>query len=282
MSRFLDSGSAWRLVWAPVLVAVLVAVVAVLLTLILVFLARKQAAISCIVREVELCTAVLERAKRSKSETVANLSHELRTPIVGMLGWYTPIVGMLGWFTPIVGMLGWCTPIVGMLGWCTPIVGMLGWCQQHVMRRWVMFDLPLLPFLASHLLLPARHDGVITLERAAAAATVFKLVLFRPLPCPTPNHPHLTSSSPKDMMEALPLLSFPIPTTCTSTSPLPTRHDGGTTGERAGGRVAPGPGNSQGVCSGHHGATQLGARPRQAARRLPLPRDSPALPAPLC
>ncbi|CAI7860537.1 unnamed protein product [Closterium sp. NIES-54] len=60
------------------------------------------------------------------------------------------------------------------------------------------------------------------------------------------------------------------------------RHDGGTTGERAGGRVAPGPGNSQGVCSGHHGATQLGARPRQAARRLPLPRDSPALPAPLC
>ncbi|CAI5498234.1 unnamed protein product [Closterium sp. Naga37s-1] len=85
--RFLDSGSAWRLVWAPVLVAVLVAVVAVLLTLIVVFLARKQAAISRAVREVELCTAVLKRAKRSKSETVANLSHELRTPIVGMLGW---------------------------------------------------------------------------------------------------------------------------------------------------------------------------------------------------
>ncbi|CAI5498235.1 unnamed protein product [Closterium sp. Naga37s-1] len=84
--RFLDSGSAWRLVWAPVLVAVLVAVVAVLLTLIVVFLARKQAAISRAVREVELCTAVLERAQRSKSETVANLSHELRTPIVGMLG----------------------------------------------------------------------------------------------------------------------------------------------------------------------------------------------------
>ncbi|CAI7744665.1 unnamed protein product [Closterium sp. NIES-54] len=84
--RFLDSGSAWRLVWAPVLVAVLVAVVAVLLTLILVFLACKQAAISRAVREVELCTAVLELAQRSKSETVANLSHELRTPIVGMLG----------------------------------------------------------------------------------------------------------------------------------------------------------------------------------------------------
>ncbi|CAI6005585.1 unnamed protein product [Closterium sp. NIES-65] len=41
--RFLDSGSAWRLVWAPVLVAVLVALVALLLTLIVVFVARKQA-----------------------------------------------------------------------------------------------------------------------------------------------------------------------------------------------------------------------------------------------
>ncbi|CAI5466161.1 unnamed protein product [Closterium sp. Yama58-4] len=38
------------------------------------------------VREMELCTAALEKAESSKSETVANLSHELRTPIIGMIG----------------------------------------------------------------------------------------------------------------------------------------------------------------------------------------------------
>ncbi|CAI5474111.1 unnamed protein product, partial [Closterium sp. Yama58-4] len=38
------------------------------------------------VKEIQLCTAILERAERSKSEAVANVSHELRTPIIGMMG----------------------------------------------------------------------------------------------------------------------------------------------------------------------------------------------------
>ncbi|CAI7796774.1 unnamed protein product, partial [Closterium sp. NIES-54] len=38
------------------------------------------------VKEIQLCTAILERAKWSKSEAVANISHEPRTPIIGMMG----------------------------------------------------------------------------------------------------------------------------------------------------------------------------------------------------
>ncbi|CAI5528743.1 unnamed protein product, partial [Closterium sp. Naga37s-1] len=38
------------------------------------------------VREMQLCTAALERAEKSKSETVANTLHELRTPLIGVIG----------------------------------------------------------------------------------------------------------------------------------------------------------------------------------------------------
>ncbi|CAI7930509.1 unnamed protein product [Closterium sp. NIES-54] len=37
-------------------------------------------------KEIQLCTAIKERAERSKSEAVANVSHELCTPIIGMMG----------------------------------------------------------------------------------------------------------------------------------------------------------------------------------------------------
>ncbi|CAI5962669.1 unnamed protein product [Closterium sp. NIES-65] len=37
-------------------------------------------------KEIQVCTAILERAERSKSEAVASTSHELRTPIIGMMG----------------------------------------------------------------------------------------------------------------------------------------------------------------------------------------------------
>ncbi|CAI5488163.1 unnamed protein product [Closterium sp. Naga37s-1] len=165
--RFLDSGSAWRLVWAPVLVAVLVALVALLLTLIVVFLARKQAAISCAVREVELCTAVLERAQRSKSHTVANLSHELRTPIVGMLGMMEALLES------------------EMQG------------PQQLSNSVLCLPLPCPTPNQPHL----THDGGATGERPAGGATALNFLICLPLHCP--NHPHLTSSSPQGMMEAL-------------------------------------------------------------------------------
>ncbi|CAI5526413.1 unnamed protein product [Closterium sp. Naga37s-1] len=68
------------------LLGLLVLLVAVLLTFIIVSLARKKARIRQQMAEVEKYTLALEQAERSKSEFVANLSHELRTPITGMLG----------------------------------------------------------------------------------------------------------------------------------------------------------------------------------------------------
>ncbi|CAI5994574.1 unnamed protein product [Closterium sp. NIES-65] len=37
-------------------------------------------------KEIRVCTTILERVERSKSEAVASTSHELRTPIIGMMG----------------------------------------------------------------------------------------------------------------------------------------------------------------------------------------------------
>ncbi|CAI5981275.1 unnamed protein product [Closterium sp. NIES-65] len=76
----------WGTLLAPMLLGLLVLLVAILLTFIIVSLARKKARIRQQMAEVEEYTLALEQAERSKSEFVANLSHELRTPITGMLG----------------------------------------------------------------------------------------------------------------------------------------------------------------------------------------------------
>ncbi|CAI7800037.1 unnamed protein product, partial [Closterium sp. NIES-54] len=76
----------WDLVYAPMLLGLLVLLVAVLLSTVIVVLAWKRRNIEKDVKEIQLCTAILERAERSKSEAVASTSHELRTPIIGMMG----------------------------------------------------------------------------------------------------------------------------------------------------------------------------------------------------
>ncbi|CAI7922079.1 unnamed protein product, partial [Closterium sp. NIES-54] len=68
------------------LLGLLVLLVAVLLSTVIVVLAWKRRNIEKDVKEIQLCTAILERAERSKSEAVASTSHELRTPIIGMMG----------------------------------------------------------------------------------------------------------------------------------------------------------------------------------------------------
>ncbi|CAI5522963.1 unnamed protein product, partial [Closterium sp. Naga37s-1] len=76
----------WDLVYAPMLLGLLVLLVAVLLSTVIAVLAWKKRNLEEDVREIQLFTAMLERAERAKSETVANVSHELRTPIIGMMG----------------------------------------------------------------------------------------------------------------------------------------------------------------------------------------------------
>ncbi|CAI5528694.1 unnamed protein product [Closterium sp. Naga37s-1] len=76
----------WDLVYAPMLLGLLVLLVAVLLSTVIVVLAWKKRNLEADVKEIQLCTAILERAERSKSEAVASTSHELRTPIIGMMG----------------------------------------------------------------------------------------------------------------------------------------------------------------------------------------------------
>ncbi|CAI5466231.1 unnamed protein product, partial [Closterium sp. Yama58-4] len=75
----------WDLVYAPMLLGLLVLLVAVLLSTVIAVLAWKRRNIEADVKEIQICTAILERAERSKSEAVANVSHELRTPIIGMM-----------------------------------------------------------------------------------------------------------------------------------------------------------------------------------------------------
>ncbi|CAI5467196.1 unnamed protein product [Closterium sp. Yama58-4] len=84
--RYRHPPPVWGTLLAPMLLGLLVLLVAVLLTFIIVSLARKKARIRQQMAEVEEYTLALEQAERSKSEFVANLSHELRTPITGMLG----------------------------------------------------------------------------------------------------------------------------------------------------------------------------------------------------
>ncbi|CAI5458748.1 unnamed protein product, partial [Closterium sp. Yama58-4] len=84
--RYRHPPPVWGTLLAPMLLGLLVLLVAVLLTFIIVSLARKKAKIRQQMAEVEEYTLALEQAERSKSEFVANLSHELRTPITGMLG----------------------------------------------------------------------------------------------------------------------------------------------------------------------------------------------------
>ncbi|GJP41186.1 hypothetical protein CLOM_g863 [Closterium sp. NIES-68] len=84
--RFEGAYPTWDLVYAPMLLGLLVLIVAVLLSAVIAVLAWKRTQMAEGVREIQLCTAALETAVRSKSETVANTSHELRTPIIGMIG----------------------------------------------------------------------------------------------------------------------------------------------------------------------------------------------------
>ncbi|CAI5528706.1 unnamed protein product [Closterium sp. Naga37s-1] len=83
---FLVPPPAWDLVYAPMLLGLLVLLVAVLLSIMIAVLAWKRRNMEEDMKEIQLCTAILERAERAKSETVANVSHELRTPIIGMMG----------------------------------------------------------------------------------------------------------------------------------------------------------------------------------------------------
>ncbi|GJP36332.1 hypothetical protein CLOM_g20853 [Closterium sp. NIES-68] len=83
----------WELVYAPMLLGLLVLLVALLLSTLIAVLAWKRRQLAEGVREMALCTAALERAERKKSETVANLSHELRTPIIGMIGMIDVVLG---------------------------------------------------------------------------------------------------------------------------------------------------------------------------------------------
>ncbi|CAI5462568.1 unnamed protein product [Closterium sp. Yama58-4] len=84
--RFEGAYPKWELVYAPMLLGLLVLLVAMLLSAVIAVLAWKQRQMAEAVAEMQVCTAALEKAERSKSETVANTSHELRTPIVGMIG----------------------------------------------------------------------------------------------------------------------------------------------------------------------------------------------------
>ncbi|CAI5962663.1 unnamed protein product [Closterium sp. NIES-65] len=86
MCRFQVPPPTWDLVYAPMLLGLLVLLVAVLLSTMIAVLAWKRRNIEEDVKEIQLCTAILERAERSKSEAVASTSHELRTPIIGMMG----------------------------------------------------------------------------------------------------------------------------------------------------------------------------------------------------
>ncbi|CAI7842288.1 unnamed protein product, partial [Closterium sp. NIES-53] len=83
---FLVPPPAWDLVCAPMLLGLLVLLVAVLISTVISVLAWKRRNIEENMKEIQLCTAILERAERSKSEAVASTSHELRTPIIGMMG----------------------------------------------------------------------------------------------------------------------------------------------------------------------------------------------------
>ncbi|CAI5458720.1 unnamed protein product [Closterium sp. Yama58-4] len=79
-------GSTWALLYAPLLLALLVLLVSALLSIIILVLRRKGAAIRAEMRAAEEYTLLLERAERAKSESIACLSHDLRTPFNGMLG----------------------------------------------------------------------------------------------------------------------------------------------------------------------------------------------------
>ncbi|CAI5520930.1 unnamed protein product [Closterium sp. Naga37s-1] len=86
MCRFEGPYPKWDLVYAPMLLGLLVLLVAVLLSTVIAVLVRKKRSLEADVKEIQVCTAILERAERSKSEAVASTSHELRTPIIGMMG----------------------------------------------------------------------------------------------------------------------------------------------------------------------------------------------------
>ncbi|CAI5505281.1 unnamed protein product [Closterium sp. Naga37s-1] len=86
MCRFEGPYPKWDLVYAPMLLGLLVLLVAVLLSTVIAVLVRKKRSLEADVKEIQLCTVILERAERSKSEAVASTSHELRTPIIGMMG----------------------------------------------------------------------------------------------------------------------------------------------------------------------------------------------------
>ncbi|CAI6001588.1 unnamed protein product, partial [Closterium sp. NIES-65] len=79
-------GSTWALLYAPLLLALLVLLVSALLSVIILVLRRKGAAIRAEMSAAEEYTLLLERAERAKSESIACLSHDLRTPFNGMLG----------------------------------------------------------------------------------------------------------------------------------------------------------------------------------------------------
>ncbi|CAI5482547.1 unnamed protein product [Closterium sp. Yama58-4] len=97
----------WDLVYAPMLLGLLVLLVAVLLSIMIAVLAWKRRNIEADVKEIQICTAILERAERSKSEAVANVSHELRTPIIGMMGEKEHVLRIHACIAPVAIVLFW-------------------------------------------------------------------------------------------------------------------------------------------------------------------------------
>ncbi|CAI7739617.1 unnamed protein product, partial [Closterium sp. NIES-54] len=128
--------STWDLVYAPMLLGLLVLLVAVLLSIMIAVLAWKRRNLEEDVKEIQLCTAILERAERSKSEAVASTSHELSTPIIGMMAVGVAIGGVAA------GRPGRCKGVCGRDGGAhQPSVGPRQAAGRHAAAR----DSPVLP-----------------------------------------------------------------------------------------------------------------------------------------